>query len=235
MVDGNTIVLVKGASGSGKSTRVFLLLNYLAEIGERFIPYEYMSEKTGKLQTIGMYSSALNLIFLGKYYEKNGVKRWQGHDSVTGCFGGSAGMSKFLLDTSRRGHGVLIEGAGTTATWRLRPLELCGTSEFTNILYIVYDYRNDQYDDYIARIIHRTGKPPASDAMWHKHVTFQNEYEKAVQEGRLVNEAGGNVVLRNQLYDAPVWDFGKELLEFYGLHSEVPDFIAYCQNFHEKL
>lgn len=229
MVDGNAIVLVKGISGSGKSTRVFLLLDYLEELGERLEPYVY-TPITGKTQPVGIYSPALNLVFVGKFYEDGGVKRWQGYDSMTGRLGKAEGLSHFLLHTSRERHNVLIDGAGTTVTWRLRPLDLCGTSEFTNILHIRYDYRDDQWDEYCARIAYRSGKPPKGDCMWRKHRTFQHDYEKAIVEAQAVNEAGGNVVLRNQPYDAPVWDFGKELFTFYGESSEVcEDFVTFCK------
>lgn len=229
MVEGNSIILVKGISGSGKSTRVFLLLDYLKEIGEQFSPYIY-TPVTGKTQPVGLYSPALNLVFVGKYYEDGGVERWQGYDSMTGRLGHAEGLSSFLLDSSRNGHNVLIDGAGTTVTWRLRPLDLCGTSEFTNILHVRYDYRDDQWDDYCARIAYRSGKPPKGDCMWRKHKTFQHDFEKAVEEAKLVNEAGGNVVLRDKAYDTPVWDLGAEVFKFYGFEDNyIQDFVDFCK------
>lgn len=228
MVEGNSIVLVKGISGSGKSTRVFLLLDYLQEIGERFEPYIY-TPLTGKTQPVGVYSSALNMVFVGKFYEDGGVKRWQGYDSMTSRLAKAEGLSHFLLDTSRKNHNILIDGAGTTVTWRLRPLDLCGTSEFTNILHVRYDYRDDQWGEYCARIAYRSGKPPKGDCMWRKHKTFQHDFEKAIVEAKEVNDAGGYVVLRDQPYDAPVWDLGNEIFQFYGLGEEVNDFIDFCQ------
>lgn len=228
MVDGNTIVLVKGISGSGKSTRVFLLLDYLKEIGETFVPYVY-TPLTGKTQQVGVYSPALNMVFVGKFYEDGGVSRWQGYDSMTTRLAKAEGLSHFLLDTSRKNHNVLIDGAGTTVTWRLRPLDLCGSSEFVNILHVRYDYRDDQWDEYCSRIAYRSGKPPKGDCMWRKHKTFQHDFEKAIVEAKEVNDAGGCVVLFDKPYDSPVWDLGKEVFEFYGLGSEVPDFIDFCE------
>lgn len=227
--DGNTIILVKGISGSGKSTRVYLFLEFLEHIGCTFEPYMFQA-LDGKERQVGVYSPDFNMVFVGKLYENNGVRRWQGYDSMTTRLCKAEGLSFFLKETSKLGHGVLIDGAGTTASWRLRPLDLCGESEFTNILHVRYDYRDDQWDEYCARIAYRSGEPPKGDCMWRKHRTFMHDFEKAQREGKEVNEAGGCVVLHDQSYDAPVWDLGVHILEFLGLSEMIAYFKEYCEN-----
>ncbi len=66
--------------------------------------------------------------------------------------------------------------------------------------------------------------------MWRKHRTFMHDYEKAVREGKEVNEAGGNVVLHDQPYDAPVWDLGVHILNFFELQDLCDDFVKFCEN-----
>lgn len=228
MVDGESIVLVKGISGSGKSTRVYLFLEFLEALGMKLRPYKFKT-LDGKEKEVGVYSEDFNMVFVGKFYENGGIRRWQGYDSMTSRLCKAEGLSYFLKETSKAGHGVLIDGAGTTVSWRLRPLDLCGESEFTNILHVRYDYRDDQWDEYCARIAYRSGEPPKGDCMWRKHRTFMHDFEKAQREGEEVNEAGGCVVLHDQPYDAPVWDLGVHIFNFFGLSELCEEFVAFCK------
>lgn len=228
-MEGESIVLVKGISGSGKSTRVFLFLDFLKSLGMDFEPYMFKT-LDGKIKQVGIYSEDFNMVFVGKYYEDGGISRWQGYDSMTTRLCKAEGLSYFLEKTSEAGHSVLIDGAGTTVSWRLRPLDLCGTCGFTNILHVRYDYRDDQWEEYCDRITYRSGKPPKGDCMWRKHNTFRQDFEKAVREGKEVIEAGGNVVLHDMPYDAPVWDLGIHILNFFGLNDLESDFKSYCEN-----
>ena len=123
MVDGESIVLVKGISGSGKSTRVYLFLEFLESLGMKLRPYKFKT-LDGKEKEVGVYSEDFNMVFVGKFYENGGIRRWQGYDSMTSRLCKAEGLSYFLKETSKAGHGVLIDGAGTTVSWRLRPLDL---------------------------------------------------------------------------------------------------------------
>lgn len=229
MVDGNTIVVIKGISGSGKSTRVYYFLDFLESIGSKLEPFEF-TNINGKTDVIGVYSAEFNMVFVGKFYSENGVRRWQGYDSMTNRLGKSEGLSDFLKKMSDRGISVLIDGAGVTATHRLRPMCLAADSEMMNILYIRYDYREDQRDEYRARITYRSGEPPKGDQMWRKHSNFQKDCEKAQNEAAMVNSAGANAVIADCPYDAPVWDLGARILEFFGM----PDLIPIYKDFSEK-
>ena len=118
--DSGTLILVKGISGSGKSTRVYLFLEYLEHIGVSFEPFKFVNIE-GKEREIGVYAKDLDMVFVGKFYENGGIRRWQGYDSVTGRLHKAEGLSYFLTEMSNAGHTVVIDGAGTTASWRLRP------------------------------------------------------------------------------------------------------------------
>ncbi len=221
MVDGNSIVVIKGISGSGKSTRVYYFLDFLESIGSELKPFEF-TNIDGRKDTIGVYSEDFNMVFVGKFYYDGGVRRWQGYDAMTGRLGKAPGLSHFMLEMTHRGIAVLIDGAGVTATHRLRPECLMAESEMMNILYVRYDYREDQRDEYRARITYRSGEPPKGDQMWRKHNNFLHDCQKAVEEAKLVNQCGGNAVIADCPYDAPVWDLGSRILEFFGATDLVP-------------
>ena len=95
-----TIYLVKGISGSGKSTRVYLFLEYLESLGLELTPFKFKT-LDGKEKEVGVYCEDLDLIFVGKWYENGGVRRWQGHDSMTGRLCHSEGLSYFLKSVAK--------------------------------------------------------------------------------------------------------------------------------------
>lgn len=228
MVDGNSIVVIKGISGSGKSTRVYYFLDFLEHIGGELKPFEF-TNINGRKDTIGVYSEDFNMVFVGKFYYDGGVRRWQGYDAMTGRLGKAPGLSDFMLQMTQRGISVLIDGAGVTATHRLRPECLMAESEMMNILYVRYDYRGDQRDEYRARITYRSGEPPKGDQMWRKNHNFKSDLLKAVEEARLVNQCGGNAVIADCPYDAPVWDLGVRIFEFFGMNDLVPIYKKFAE------
>lgn len=227
-MEGESIILVKGISGSGKSTRVYLFLDFLEHLGIKIEPFKFVTLDQKEKQ-VGVYVEEFNLIFVGKYYDNGEFKRWQGYDSMTGRLCHAEGLSHFLEGVCKMGHNVLIDGAGTTVSWRLRPLDLCGTSGFTNILHVRYDYRDDQWEEYCDRITYRSGEPPKGDCMWRKHTTFQHDFEKAVKEAEEVKECGAHVELFDEPYDVPVWDLGVKIFNFFGLADITEEFVEYCE------
>lgn len=224
-----TIYLVKGISGSGKSTRVYLFLEYLESLGLELTPFKFKT-LDGKEKEVGVYCEDLDLIFVGKWYENGGVRRWQGHDSMTGRLCHSEGLSYFLKSVAQKGHSVVLDGAGTTATWRLRPKFLFEDNGFKSIVHIRYDYKPEQLQEYYDRIEYRSGEPPKGDSMWRKSKTFLHDYQKAVEEAKMVILAGCHVSLHDEPYDAPVYDLGVRILEHVGLEDVKDEFVAYCQN-----
>lgn len=228
-MEGNSIILVKGISGSGKSTRIYLFLDFLKSIGSDIVPF-HSKMVNGMNKEVGVYSPDFNLVFIGKYYQQAGVQRWQGYDSMTKKFCHSEGLSFFLKKMGEECRSVLVDGAGTTATWRLRPSYLFNESGFNNILHIRYDYRDNQFEEYCERITYRSGEPPKGDSMWRKHNTFQHDMDKAVKEAEEVRKSGGVVQLLDNPYDAPVWDLGVNVLNFYGVDDVCEEFIEYCKN-----
>lgn len=224
---GPAIVLVKGISGSGKSTRVYLFLSWLESIGEKFTPYTAVID--GKQKEIGIYCESFNLIAFGKFYEKGGVKRWQGLDSVTGKLGSANNLCALLRDISSQGINVLMEGSGMTASWRYRPHYLSQNLGFSNILHLRYCYEPDQLDVYQGRIELRSGKPNSGQAMWGKRHAFENDWQVAEKEAIDVNAAGGNVVILYHPYDSSIEDCGEHILDYFGFREYCENFREYCE------
>lgn len=227
--DYGAIVLVKGTSGSGKSTRVYCFLDFLESIGLELMPHRWVNSE-GKEKEVGVFIPEFNLVVLGKFYENQGVRRWQGLDSVTSRFVNSAGLTDFLVDAGLKRMNVLVEGAGTSVSWRLRPMELVATCEFMNILYVRYDYTEEEHEEYYSRVVYRSGKPPKGDSMWRKRHGFGSDFAKSVEEAGLLNEAGANVILKDEAWNSPVWDLGCNIFEFFGIPEICGEFREYVNN-----
>lgn len=227
--DYGAIVLVKGTSGSGKSTRVYCFLDFLESIGLELVPHRWVNSE-GKEKEVGVFIPEFNLVVLGKFYENQGVRRWQGLDSVTSRFVNSAGLTDFLVDAGLKRMNVLVEGAGTSVSWRLRPMELVATCEFMNILYVRYDYTEEEHEEYYSRVVYRSGKPPKGDSMWRKRHGFGSDFAKSVEEAELLNEAGANVILKDEAWNSPVWDLGCNIFEFFGIPEICGEFREYVNN-----
>lgn len=227
--DSGTIILVKGVSGSGKSTRVYCFLDFLESIGMELKPYRF-TNILGQEQEIGVYSEELNMVFLGKFYNDNGVRRWQGLDAVTGRLHTAEGLSYFLKYAGQQKLNVLLEGAGTSVTWRLRPMELCSEYEFLNILYLVYTFTVEQFDEYVKRIEYRSGKAPKGDSMWRKRKGFESDYAQTVAESKELNEAGADIVIKYNLFDIASWDLGVSVLTYMGLDCLCEEFKQYVES-----
>jgi hypothetical protein len=229
VTDSGTIILIKGVSGSGKSTRVYCFLDFLESIGMKLKPYQFVNI-LGQTQEIGLYSEELNMLFLGKFYDDNGVRRWQGLDAVTGRLHTAEGLSYFLKWAGQRKLNVVLEGAGTSVTWRLRPMEICAEYEFLNILYLVYTFKLEQYDDYVRRIEYRSGKAPKSDAMWRKRKGFESDYAQTVIEAKDLNSVGADIVIKYNLFDAVPWDLGTSIMQYFGLDELCDEFRQFVEN-----
>lgn len=221
----NSITCVKGVSGSGKSTRVFLLLDFFKSQGFTVTDFHYVNGE-GKDKVVGMLVEELNLIFIGKLYQTGKITRFQGYDAVTSAFINSAGFSDFLKFISPN-YSVIVEGAGVTQTNRLRPkflFEFCG---YDTVFMQYYNYRTDQKEEYIQRIVYRTGEAPKRNTMWDKCIAFEVEAKKTDDEMKELGDAVDVVNFYN-LYDTEVTDFGVKFLYFIGLDILIEPFQKYC-------
>lgn len=229
-MDGNSIIIVKGTSGSGKSTRVYLLLDFLQSLGVKLEPFLFKTID-GKEKQVGLYSEDFNMLFVGGFYEYGKIKRWQGYDNVTGKICGAEGLSYFLKGISDLGIDILIEGSVCCQTNRLKPYDLYHVSGYKNIMYVRYDYSVDGFQDYKDRIYNRAGNiNNREDSFDKNNRKFFLDCRKAEKEAEEVNKSGGNVVVYDRLYNCPVWDLGVNFFRFLGLEFLIDDYKTYCDN-----
>jgi len=218
-----SIFIVKGISGSGKSSRVFQLLSFFRDKGFTFEDFFY-TNKDGKVRNIGINIKELNLIFIGKLYNSNGVERWQGYDSVTGAFIKASYFSEFLFDNLGT-YGFIVDGAGITQTNRLRP-KFLAAGGFKNIFIQYYNYLNKE--DYLSRIIYRSGAAPKKDVMWDKNGGFISDYNFSMKEISEINDI--NHYIDNKMFDELIDDFGIKFLLFTKNENLIEDFMDFVES-----
>lgn len=178
----NTLVLVKGCSGAGKSARVEYLIEQLSIMGGSQ-PLLYNNKQVGILFSSDELGGTYAI--LGRKQQKNNC--WQGIDAVTKHFGSSDNITKFVVEflSLNNDTTLIIEGAGTTASWRWRPEYLTSINKdniFSVCKTIYYQFSLDEYDSYSQRVFSRTGRYPLSQAMWKKNKGFLNEFRKTLLE-----------------------------------------------------
>lgn len=224
------IACVKGVSGSGKSTRVFLFLNFLEQVCKfKTEDFKFMNFE-GKEKVVGILVKDLDLVFIGKKYITGEVTRFQGYDVMTGYFGKSAYFSDFLKENSSK-YSFIVEGAGVTGTNRLRPLFLHDFCGFKNIMVQYYNYDLDQKDLYLERIFYRSGKYPGKGTMWDKCSGFITDNRDSLKEINLLTERGVedlNAFAFYNYHDTKVYDFGIKMLNFMGLDEFEKYYVDFC-------
>jgi ABC-type dipeptide/oligopeptide/nickel transport system ATPase component len=224
------ICCVKGVSGSGKSTRVFLLIKFLEHCGFVTEDFKFINFEN-KEKVVGILFPDLDIVFIGKKYITGSFERFQGYDVMTGYFGKSALFSDFLKENSSKYHFV-VEGAGVTGTNRLRPLFLHDFCGFENIMIQYYNYELDQKDEYQARIIYRSGKLPNKGTMWDKCSGFISDHRDSLKEITGLKQVLGediNMYSFYNPYNTPEYDFGMKMLTFMNMEDFIPAFSNFCR------
>ena len=173
-----SINIVKGISGSGKSTMVYSAIRFLRLIGYKDELFHFINVE-GKDVVVGIIFPELKVIFIGGEYEDGKVIRFNGYDKVTSKFVKAQLFSEFLRDNISK-YSFVIEGAGITQSNRLRPLYLMEfvKPESISMYYFIYKCR----EDYDNRIIKRSGKKASKDTAWIKHPSFVWDAEESVRE-----------------------------------------------------
>lgn len=224
---GNIVSVIKGVSASGKSSRVYQLLKFFKECGFKDSIFTYVNME-GKTKEVGILFEEIGTLFIGKEYYTGEVLRFQGYDVMTGYFLKSEYFSEFIKETCKN-YDIIIEGAGTTQSNRLRPLFLRNELGVDKIFIQYYNYREDQKDEYDKRLILRSGKKADKDTMWDKCRSYNKEYEKSLDEAQQIG--GENVFIDYQLFDVPIDDYGIKFLIMKGLEDLVPEFIQFVSDF----
>jgi len=219
----SSIFVCKGISGCGKSSRVFQLLKYFDSIGMELSEFKFTNSE-GKEKTVGILVNMLDLVFIGKIYKSGEVERWQGYDTMTKTLDSASGLTKFLTENKDQ-YSFVIEGAGITDTHRLRPQFLNNVIGFNQIVLQYYSYESQ--DQYLNRIIYRSGQVPKKDVMWNRNVGFGRDYDRSIKESVGID----NCLVYKDNFDVPIWDFGVKYLISSGLDELIDEFIQYTEEF----
>lgn len=223
----NTVFFVVGCSGTGKSTRVQELIEYLEKTGAHTIEPLMLktSAKPNGVQ-IGIYFKELNLGIPGKFVEKDGIKKWQGLDQQTAKFGNSNNIERWISVTSLKMN-LLIEGAGITASYRYRPDHMFRETEITSSLTICFHYYKLQ--EYVDRIKYRSGKENVSGIMFKKNKGFISHCKSYENELAKLPDYVDYHLLGYD-YSEPVHRVGALILLKLASESELQDFCRYSRN-----
>jgi hypothetical protein len=221
-----TIFVVKGISGSGKSSRVFQLLKFFEKQGKTLSDF-YFTNVEGKERLVGVLVEEENLLFIGKLYKSGAVERWQGYDAVTGAFKGARYFSEFL-ENNVNSFSVIVEGAGITQTHRLRP-KFLSESGFENIMMQYYNYPEKGKEQYYNRIIYRSGEKPKKDVMWDKNLGFINDAKFSEKEIKEVQ--GVKIFMSKDEFEEPPSDFGEKYFIFTKQMDNYNDFLDFVEEF----
>ena len=201
------IFIVKGTSGSGKSTRTTHLVNFLKSKFE-------ITDFIFKGIPIGLYWKEKNILFLGKICKN---KVWRSFDDFDYYFTGIAEFCDYTCE-HRNELSMFIEGSGVVITNRLRPNYLHEVMGIDN-LFIQY-YCFDTVENFSNRKFLRNGK--RAENGWGKNDSFNKEFEKC----RAESLEGDLILLDN--FDVPVYDLGYKFLNLIG--SDLGDeFVNYCK------
>lgn len=221
------VAIVKGVSASGKSSRVFQLLKFFESIGAKLEDFPY--QIGNKTRIVGVLVKELDIVFIGKIYKSGDIERWQGYDAVTGCFEKSDNFSNFIRDNRDR-YSFVIEGAGVTGTNRLRPLflrEYCGVDD---IFIKYYNFKETEKQEYLDRIMQRSGKLPGKGTMWDKVKGFENDFSKSIEDIEKLGDS--SIFVEYGHYTDPIEDFGICLLSFMNMEDEmINGFIDFVEKF----
>lgn len=224
------ILNIKGISASGKSSRLHCLVAFLASCGFHLEDFVKPDDK-GKDQSYGTLVKELNLIILGKDYEKDGVRRFQGFDSVTGRQQKSAGWSEFITECVKEGYSVIVEGAGITNSFRYRPEFL--HAEMPNLSLVAnwyYNFESHEKQEYLDRVKYRSGKIPKKDSMWDNHPGIYRDYEKSVEEAAKIPNK--KCVAGYYSWSEPIWHLGELFFtHVYSAPDKVEAFKKFCENY----
>lgn len=214
-----TLYSFGGTSASGKSTRVFLLLNFLKE---RF-PVKTFTYK----KDIG-YLVNDRILFIGKEVYRKGSVAWQGLDSVFRDFADSYEELYNVLFEFLKKYSVITESSVMMKTARVRPRFLNENSEGFDAYFKNFYF--DDFETYKQRIEGRGGKTPTpNSAMWVTNKEIQRDlvlYQEELNE--LPEDKRVRFTAERGDPKEPFWSLGVAILEREGMSDLVESFKEYC-------
>ena len=221
-----TIFYFAGTSGAGKSTRVYALIRFLEDRGEKPTGYLYHN----KIAVGREYLHSFYVI--GKEITRNGKPAWQGLDSFIREINegkGSEQLFKFFYETVRT-QNLVLDSAAMLRSNRSRPLALeqYGVDAKTYSRFYWYD----NFKEYQDRIAGRSqGKILTEDSsMWKTNDSMKRQGEMQAEEMPSVKHPERYEFFHGQPSE-PVWTIGVDILQRVGHPELIEEFKVYADSF----
>lgn len=195
------IAILKGASGTGKGTRVAHLLEFF---NTKFESYPlYFDDHKGRQKQLGLFFPELNILFVGTYVisNKSGLRSWSSLDYINAATGKTDHtllILKEYMDCNPE-FSFIAEGEPMLISNKYRYAWMSEYFGTKKILFQYFLYNNrEEYDE---RILNRSGKL-AGESGWGRNKLYPRDYEKNVNE--INNDIAADCVV---LYSDSAEDF----------------------------
>lgn len=215
--------LIFGSSGTGKGTRVNQFMQFLNTVYTPTIKMD--KDINGKLFPVGLYYKELDLLILGKYVtnKQTNITSWSSMDSLWSKYGGTEPTMEAI---SKFNHNVLCEGYANMDTFRVRPVHM-NQKGCETFFYQTYSYGKEGFEDYLGRIIGRSGKEPKGTTAFEKDRSVEACYKKVITEMESLNKDTTHIY--NYKFDKEIYSIGYDYLKFLGLADLAEEFLKYTE------
>lgn len=205
----NKVLMVIGASATGKSTRVYALIDFMRQ-KESFTQITY-PDLEGKLHAVGILFPESGVIVIGNAVNARGVERWQGADGYVTLLGGIEAFFQMVYYFFQKGYSVVVEGYSIFNTSKSMP-DYFNSIGITRATWALFTYENfEQYQD---RIKTRSGREAQQKGVnnFAKNREFKKMQHKIAQQ--IKSEDYG---LNTHTHAAPLTCLGRYL---FGDHNQ---------------
>lgn len=214
--------VVLGSSATGKGTRMNQLMQFL---NTKYTPEIFEdTDKDGKKFNLGLLYKELDILILGKYVNnvQTGISSWSSMDSIWSKYGGTEPTVARIKELH---NNVICEGYANMDTFRIRPAHM-SSNGCKNFFYQLFYYDKNGIQDYLNRVIGRSGKEPKGTTAFEKNgavLSWEPKILKDISENNLTG------ICQKYLFDADIDTIGKEYLKFLGLNDLANEFVEYTK------
>ncbi len=215
-----SIAVLKGTSGTGKGTRVSILLRFLET---KFEGKEVTFLFNERVVPIGIYFKDLNLLIVGKWVNSKNRVAWTSLDYINSTTGKTDITLGILNRYSRADISLLMEGEPMLLSNKYR---IGWMKDYFNCDRFLFNYFNyDKREEYDERILARSGKL-AGTGGWGRNGNYFSDYNKNLSEINSSNILGK---IYFDKYNISISVFGCRYLKFIGLENLIDKYLDFCE------